>query len=151
MRAIIDSSSLISLAWSGQLTLLERVPLSVVVISSVYNESVTEGLSRGHADAAAIEHALRHAERTDDPAEGTVDEMVVAAARSVGTVIANDLVLGRRANNVGARWLRTADLVVLGRASGALDPASCRAAVVALQHAGRITGPLRDAYLEELS
>lgn len=151
MRAVIDSSSLISLAWSGHLTLLEHVPISLVVITSVYEESVTNGLSTGHADAVAIEHALRLAERIDDPEGGhSVDEMVVAAAQAVGTVVTNDLVLGRRAGNVGATWLRTADLVMLARKTAALDLAVCQAAIAALHHAGRITEGLRDAYLEEL-
>lgn len=150
VRAVIDSSSLISLAWSGQLPLLEHVPISLVVITSVYAESVTNGLSKGHADAAAIERALRRAERIDDPEGDTVDEMVVAAAQAVGTVVTNDLVLGRRSSNVGATWLRTADLVMLAHKTDALDAAVCQAAIAALHDAGRITEALRDAYLEEL-
>lgn len=150
MRAVVDSSSLISLAWSGQLTLLEHVPISPVVIESVYEEAVTKGLSKGHADAAAIDQALRRAERIDDPEGGTVDEMVVAAATAVGAVVANDLVLGRRSMNSGATWLRTADLVILARKADTLDVTACRAAIIALHDAGRITEALRDAYLEEI-
>jgi len=38
---------------------------------------------------------------------------VLAAALGVGTLVSNDLVLGRRAANLGVRWLRTADLLIL--------------------------------------
>lgn len=151
MRVVIDSSSLISLAWSGLLPLLEQLPVSTTIIDSVYEESVTDALAKGHADAAAIEHALRGAERIDDPVGETVDEMVVAAAQAVGTVITNDLVLGRRSRNVGTTWLRTADLVLMARQTGVLEMAACGAAITALHDAGRITDALRDAYQRELS
>lgn len=150
LRAVIDTSSLISLAWSGLLPLLGALPLRPVVLDGVYAEAVTAGLDRGHADAAAIEHALWDAERLPDPVEDTVDRRVVAAAATVGLVITNDVVLGRRASTLGARWLRTADLVVLGRRTSRLDTHDARAAVLALHAAGRLTDRLRDAYLEEL-
>lgn len=151
VRVIVDSCSLISLAWSGQLGLLRHIPLSPVILDSVYREAVTEGLARGHADAAAIDHALRDTERLDDPPGGTVDERVVVAASAVGVVITNDLVVGRRSTNLGARWLRTADLVVLALRTRGLDLAACEGALAALHAAGRLTDELRDAYLEELS
>jgi hypothetical protein len=150
MRVVMDSSSLISLAWSGQLEVLGPLPITLVVIDSVYSESVTRGLQQGHADAAAIQHALRDAERVTDPPGRTIDEMVVTAAQDVGAVVANDVVIGRRSRNVGARWLRTADLMILGHATDTLDATACRAAVAALHDAGRITDHLRDAYLLEL-
>ncbi|MGI9016961.1 MAG: Uma2 family endonuclease [Euzebya sp.] len=150
MRVVVDSSSLISLAWSGQLDLLRVMPLEVVIPPGVYAEVVTTALDRGHADAAAIETALQGAEVAVSASSGSVDDHVVAAAAVEGLVLTNDQVLGRRASNLGARWLRTADLVVLLHGTRAIEGARARAALIALQTAGRITTELRDAYLEEL-
>ncbi|CAN5350508.1 hypothetical protein BH23ACT9_BH23ACT9_21840 [soil metagenome] len=150
MRAVVDSSTWISLAWSGQLPLLTATPLTPVVLDSVYRETVAEGLARGHADAAAIEHAMGAATRMDDPLGRTVDDRVVAAAAAVGLVVTNDLVVGRRANNLGARWLRTADLVVLAVRSHGIEVTSGHSAIAALHASGRLTDALRDAYMQEL-
>lgn len=151
MRAVIDTSSLISLAWAGQLELLPSVPLTVLVLDSVYQESVTDGLGHGHPDAAAIEHAIASMTRIEDPAGVSVDDRVVVAAASYGAVITNDQVIGRRARNLGARWVRTADLVILTVRSGFVDPSAGGAAIQSLHSAGRITDGMRDRYLEELA
>jgi len=151
VRAIVDTSSLISLAWSGQLDLIELVPLDLVVIDSVRAEAVDRGRAGGHPDASAIESALRPLSREHDPTGSTVDERVVAAARTVGMVIANDQVVGRRARNGGARWLRTGDVVLLAHRVGRIDAVRARGAIGALFEAGRITEDLRDGYLEALS
>lgn len=150
MQAVFDSSTLISLAWSGQLSLLQHIPVDPLIIDSVYAETVTDGLDSGHPDAAAIESALQVTERRRDPASGTVDEMVVAAAQEVGVVVTNDAVIGRRAATVGARWLRTADLFILALANETIDRDVCRAAIEALYGTGRITEALRTAYLKEM-
>lgn len=150
MRAVLDSSTLISLAWAGQLGVLAQVPIEWVVIDAVYREAVTEGLAHGHADAAAIERAIAELERQQDPTGATVDARVLAAAAEVGALAANDLVLGRRAGNLGAHWLRTGDLVVLATTVRALGTVAGRQAITALHDAGRLTDELRDAYLGDL-
>ena len=150
MRAVFDTSSLISLAWAGQLSLLPALPVSPLVLVSVYDEAVTKARERGYADAVAIEEALRDVRRSPDPEGATVDEKVVSAAMAVGVVAANDQALGRRAVNRGARWLRTVDLVLLAHRTGRLGATDCRTAVAALHSAGRIGVSLRDEYLEAL-
>lgn len=150
MRIVLDSSTLISLSWSAQLPLLGRLPLDLVVIRSVYAETVTDGRARGHADATGIQHALAGLSPADDPPGVTVDAMVLAAAVDVGAVATNDLVIGRRAANLGVRWLRTGDLVVLGVATGSFDQTMGRRAIEALAATGRITMELRDAFLEDI-
>lgn len=150
VRAVIDSSSLISLAWAGRLELINALPIELVVIDAVYAEVVEEGLARGYPDAAAIEHALRRVLRAPDPVAGSVDERVVAAGVGVGVVVANDQVLGRRCQNRGGSWLRTADLVVLAVRTGSIDVQFGRAAIQALLSTGRITQTLADDYLAEI-
>jgi len=76
---------------------------------------------------------------------------VVTAAREVGTLVANDLALGRRARNLGVRWLRTADLVVLGVRTSVISDGEARDAIVALRDAGRLTPELAGEYLEVLT
>jgi predicted nucleic acid-binding protein len=148
---VIDSSTLISLARAGLLDVLSRLPGEVVILDVVWDEVVVAGRSGQHADAIAIEHALDdRPRRRADPAK-TVDESVLLAAREDGTLVCNDLTLGRRARNVGARWVRTADLLVLQARSGSASGQVSIAGIEALFAAGRISEQLRDDYLETLT
>lgn len=151
MDVVIDSSSLISLAWAGRLSLLRVAPLHWVVLAVVHDEVVTAGLASGHADAAAIGAALDGFPLQATPTASSVDAAVVAAAAETGAVMANDVVIGRRASSLGASWLRTADLVAVLAGIGALATAAARESIVALHVAGRISGELRDAYLADLT
>jgi hypothetical protein len=149
--AVIDSSSLISLAKAGSLSLLGCAPFDVVVLDAVRAETVGAGLAAGLADAAAIATAIADLP-VRQTASGTtpVDTVVLGAAVVAGTLIANDLALGRRARNLGARWLRTADLVVLLAKTDRITAPEARRAVLALADAGRITSDLAHDYLEDL-
>jgi predicted nucleic acid-binding protein len=149
--AAVDSSTLISLAWSGQLELLDRVPLRVVIPAAVRRETVEEGLEWGYPDAAAIERAIAALPVTEGAVAVTVDAAVLEAGRAQGVLLTNDVALGRRAANLGVHWLRTADLVMLCVRSGSIGPERGIAAVRALRSAGRLTEDLLHAYLEELT
>jgi predicted nucleic acid-binding protein len=156
VRIAVDSSTLISLAWAGQLELLRHTPVDLVVPHEVHQETVTEGVARGYPDAAAIEQAIKliHEPAAATPASkaemDTVDHAVLEAGRTHGALLTNDLALGRRAANLGVRWLRTADFVVLCVRIGTVDSDRGVAALKALRSAGRITDELLGAYLEEL-
>jgi len=148
---VIDSSSLISLSRSGLLPLIGKLPVEFVILDVVEDESVQAGLARGHADAAAIEAAIAGLDRRAGDPNLSPDAAVLAAARTVGTLVSNDLALGRRARNVGSRWLRTADLVVLAARTSAIDTPEARHAIIALRDASRISPELATEYLEELA
>jgi len=148
---LYDSSSLISLARSGLLQLLRRPLLKPIILDVVEEESVGAGLARGHPDAAAIEEAIVGCERRAGDRKVSADAAVLTAAREVGTLVANDLALGRRARNLGVRWLRTADLVVLGVRTSVISDGEARDAIVALRDAGRLTPELAVEYLEVLA
>lgn len=153
VRIVVDSSTLISLAWAGQLPLLGCAPVALVIPAEVRREVVDEGLARGYPDAAAIESTVKviaDAGRSEELRDLPVDDAVLVRAREHGVLLTNDLALGRRALNTGVRWLRTADFIVLCVRSGGLDRLRGVAAVKALRAAGRITEELLDAYLEEL-
>lgn len=152
----MDSSTLISLAWAGQLELLSHAPIPLIVPNEVWQETVTEGLARGYPDAAAIEQAIKTIPspipESDRPAGShPVDHAVLKAGRLHGALATNDLALGRRAANLGVQWLRTADLVVLCIRTSTVSSGRGVAALRALRHAGRITEDLLNAYLEDLS
>lgn len=151
MRAVIDSSSWISLARSGLLPLVERLDVDPVLLDVVRDECVRRGLAGGHADAAALETVLSRfdAQETRQPVPD-VDTAVLTAARRLGVLVTNDLALGRRARNLGVSWLRTADLVVWGVRIEKLTTVEGRRAVDALRAAGRITTELAADYLEDL-
>lgn len=148
---VLDSSSLISLARAGLLSLLQKLPVQPVIVDVVEAEVVDDGLARGHPDAAAIEGAIGALPRRSTPSGlASADAAVLEAARGVGTLVANDLALGRRARNLGVRWLRTADLVVLLAATGAMREDDARDAITSLADAGRLSPDLAGAYLEDL-
>lgn len=148
---LYDSSSLISLARSGLLPLLARLPLEPLILDVVAQESITEGLARGHADAAAIEAAIAGRALQESDRSVSIDTAVLTAARVAGTLVSNDLALGRRARNHGVRWLRTADLILLAFRTGSIAGPEARAGVLALRDALRITPELAADYLEDLA
>lgn len=156
MRIAVDSSTLVSLAWAGQLELLSHTPLPLIVPYEVRHETVTEGLARGYPDAAAIEQAIKAIPSpTPDPdrpaGSHPIDHAVLEAGRTHGALATNDLALGRRAANLGVQWLRTADLVLLCVRTSTIDKDRGVAALKALRSAGRLTEDLLHAYLEDLS
>lgn len=110
-----------------------------------------EGLERGYPDAAAIERAIADLPVAKGTVAATVDATVLDAGRAQGVLLTNDVALGRRAANLGVRWLRTADLVMLCVRSGSIGRERGIAAVRALRSAGRLTADLFHAYLEELT
>lgn len=148
---MVDSSVLISLAWAGLLDLLHHCPLDLVVPEEVRQETVVAGLSHGHADAAAIEGAVKPLDSVSVPEARSVDEAVLHLGRTEGVLLTNDVALGRRAANLGANWLRTADLVVLCVRADRIERARGLAALAALFDAGRLTTELLDAYRTELA
>lgn len=150
MQVVVDSSTLISLAWSGRLDLLELSPLELLVPSEVQVETVTNGLAHGYPDAAAIEGAIKQLGSMPPVGQSRVDDAVLQAGRTIGALLSNDVALGRRAANLGVLWLRTADLVVVCVRAGRLHTVQGVAALLALHSAGRITDRLLDAYREEL-
>lgn len=147
---MVDSSSLISLAWAGQLGLLRKVPLDLVIPDVVRAEAVTAGMAGGYSDATAIESAIGALQTLATKQAGTVDQQVLAAARDVGRLVTNDLALGRRAANLGADWLRTADLVILCVRVGSVESDEGRAVLTALHAAGRLSPSLHASYLKEI-
>jgi rRNA-processing protein FCF1 len=148
---VVDSSTLISLARAGLLGALSRLPVEPVILDVVWDEVVIAGRSGQHADAVAVEHALGGRPRQKASVANTVDEAVFLAARDDGVLVCNDLTLGRRARNVGARWIRTADLLVLQLRSGSGSRQEAVAGIEALFAAGRISEQLRDEYVETLT
>lgn len=147
---VIDTSSLISLARSGLLSLLELLPIKPTIPEVVEREAVRDGLQRGRPDAAAIEAAIASLPREPSPPGATPDAAVLEAARAAGSLIANDLALGRRARNLGLNWLRTADVVLLLVMAGRLETERGRSSIGALTAAGRISEELAAEYLMEL-
>jgi rRNA-processing protein FCF1 len=151
MRAVIDSSSWISLARAGLLGLIPAVPVEPVLLDVVQAEIVAEGRRGGHADASAITAAVADTPvmPTEDR-ERSIDARVLNAARRVGVLIANDLSLGRRARSLGVQWIRSADMLVIALRSGSISSAAALDGVRALEQAGRITRELADAYRDTL-
>lgn len=150
MRAVVDSSSWISMARAGLLHLLDDVSVEPVLPDVVFEEIVEEGRRGGHADAAALSARVAGVAVTSTTQSGPPDGRVLEAAQDVGLLVANDLALGRRARSLGIAWVRTADLVVLAVKQGEMSALGGVGALEALRSSGRITVELRDEYVELL-
>lgn len=150
MRAVVDTSSWISLARAGLLSLIPLVPIEPLLTDVVHREAIEEGTAGGHPDARAIASTAGGLSIMKTPDGPSADDAVLRAAQAAGTLVANDVALGRRARSLGVRWLRSADLVVLAVRSRRLEAEEGRRAVEALTAAGRITPELADAYRQEL-
>lgn len=151
MKWVLDSSTLISLSRAGLLPLLDRLPEPWLLLDVVWHESVVAAEKAGHVDAVALRGTLAGMVRSAAPPGPTVDAQVLAATGAGATLVANDATLGRRSRNAGARWLRTADLVVLLAALGAIEGGEADSGIVALADAGRITPELAEAYRKDLA
>lgn len=141
---------MISLARAGLLGLLDRLPQRPRILDVVWEEVVVAGKAGQHPDAFVIDAALGTEPRDAGPNAPAVDQAVLQAAVADGVLLANDLTLGRRARSLGARWLRSADLLVLLAEAGWCTLDEARNGIESLASAGRITGSLRDEYLERL-
>ncbi len=148
---VVDSSSWISLARSGLLSLVERLPLDMALLDLVHDEVVGEGVRTGHADAELLEAVLGSWTRVPAPGgRDTVDAAVLAAAQQAGGLVCNDLALGRRARSLAIPWLRTADLMVLAVRTAVINAGEGAEAIDALEAAGRISQELAGSYRGEL-
>jgi len=151
MRAVIDSSSWISLARAGLLDLLRAVAVEPVLLDVVHAEIVDEGRRGGHPDAAALTAAVAGVRVTTTTGrERAVDARVLDAAQDIGVLIANDLALGRRARSLGVAWIRSADVILLAVRSGSVSSREGLDGLRALEDTGRITSELAEAYREQL-
>ena len=151
MRAVIDSSSWISLARAGLLDLLRAVAVEPVLLDVVHAEIVDEGRRGGHPDAAALTAAVAGVHVTTTTGrERAVDARVLDAAQDIGVLIANDLALGRRARSLGVAWIRSADVILLAVRSGSVSSREGLDGLRALEDTGRITSELAEAYREQL-
>jgi rRNA-processing protein FCF1 len=151
MDAVLDSSSLISMARAGILPMLSMTPIEPVILDVVVDEVVTRGLAAGYADAAAIEAYFSGLSVRPAGQVRSVDTAVLEASQKAGVLVANDLALGRRARNAGVRWLRTADVVLLAVRAGGMAAAEGASAISALLSAGRLTDDLAASYREDLT
>lgn len=150
-EAVLDSSTLISLARAGLLHLLPNLPVAPVLLDVVHEEVVSMGRRLLYADATSIEVPLKDMEVTASNSEyASADAAVLAGAQQVGMLICSDLTLGRRARNLGVSWMRTADLVIAALQLGKIDANVACGAIAALRDSGRITEDLASSYLEEI-
>lgn len=150
MRAVVDSSTWISLARAGLLHVLNAAAVEPVLLDVVHAEIVGEGRRGGHADAAILAAAVAAVPVTATTSRDPADARVLEGAQWIGVLIANDLALGRRARTLGVAWIRTADLIIAGVKRGSMSSSDGAEAVRALEASGRITSELADAYREQL-
>ncbi|MBW3605462.1 MAG: hypothetical protein KY460_11255 [Actinobacteria bacterium] len=131
--------------------IIGKSPIELRVPTPVRDEVVVAGIAHGYADALAIEATIKNLPAVEVEVETNVDAAVLDMSTSTGTLVCNDIALGRRASNLGVTWLRTADLVVLTVRSRAIPVEQGRDVLESLHDAARITDELLRDYVEELS
>jgi hypothetical protein len=146
---VVDSSTLISLARSGNVGLLAGSRLDFVIPEVAWDEAVIVGVAAGYQDAGVIAERLAHLPRR--PSQQTGDAGVLEAAAGADALVCDGIALGRRARSLGTAWLRTSDLVVLLVRLGEMDASAGRSSVIALREAGRLDDATARSYVGELS
>jgi hypothetical protein len=145
---VVDSSTLISLARSGNVGLLADSRLDVAIPDVAWDETVITGVAAGYRDAGVIEERLAHLPRL--PSVQKRDAGVLEAAIGADALVCDDIALGRRARSLGTPWLRTPDLVLLVVRLGEIDAPEGRSSIIALREAGRLDDATARSYLGEL-
>ena len=138
---VIDSSSLITLAGAGALSLIALSPDKALTITQVYEETVEHGLTLAYPDATAIAHLFENQTVTiRDPARKVAFS---------GVSVADSLLL-RLAAEVSASGLLTNDQKLWHKADQRGLPAYYPAEFVdGLHREKRISRRRRDSLLEE--
>ncbi len=148
MVIVVDSSTLISLARSGNVDLVADSRLDFAIPDVVRDETVTTGVAAGYRDAGVIEKRLADLPRLPSVEMG--DAGVLEAAAGADALVCDDIALGRRARSLGTAWLRTPDLALLLIRLGEIDASKGRSSIVALREAGRLDDATARSYLGEL-
>ena len=166
MKAVIDTSTLISLAKISCLELLPRLREDVVLPHEVYEEAVIDGEEKGIADAIVIKGFIKNhrieivgAKRNSMKAvRGQTnrnlskgDGAVLSLAFSVGAneVLTNDDGLGKIAMGLGFRVIATPDLLIEALKEGVVNVEDFENFVRGLVVENRISSALAELYLME--
>lgn len=138
---VIDSSSLITLAGAGALSLIALSPDKALTITQVYEETVEHGLILAYPDAAAIAHLFE---------DQTLAIRDPARKVALSGVSVTDSLLLRLAAEVSASGMLTNDQKLWHKADQRGLPACYTAEFVdRLHHEKRISRRRRDSLLEE--
>ena len=158
MKAVIDSSTLISLAKINSLGVLNKMDCEFLCPEEVYRECVTEGVLGGRVDAVMIKRLFD--ERTITTKK-VVDQHMIAGLSSVdgmilslalqekpAMVFANDTKLARRIELCGLEARGSPDILLRMRLKGVLDDKRYIALVKELGLKMRLSSSCVEKYLE---
>jgi predicted nucleic acid-binding protein len=154
--AVLDSSTLVSLAKVDALDLISKLIQKGQVPKEVYTECVEEGLALGYEDAVLIQRLfeagiLGIVSHRSVPERGlsSVDTIVLSLAQKTKSVLcANDTKLVRRAALYKVQVLGSPDLLLLGLKRKLLIEKSYRDKVRKLHEKGRLSESNMKFYLE---
>lgn len=119
MKAVIDSSTLISFAKISALDLVEKADLTYHCPFEVYQETVVEGLNAGYTDAALIKRIFdRKKIEISKVSEGErdlpkTDLIILSLCKKLNAfLLTNDVKLARRAEFKNIKVWGSADMLL---------------------------------------
>lgn len=143
MKAVLDTSFLISFSRIGHLELLRGPDWDLIAPQAVYREAVEEGLNEGYPDAAEIarffDRGYIEVLESPDAIERRADEEVLELAQEEGAILcSDDRGLLRRAQRAGLRTVSSPDLLFMLHRGGRHTFAGYRSLLLQLRAEGRI-------------
>ena len=166
MKAIIDTSTLISLARISYLELVSRLNINIILSGKVYEEAVVEGKAKGFADAIVIQgfidsHNLKIIEVKDKflktlrqiikkiLAKGDESILALAIQEHAEWIITNDDGLGKIAMVLGFKVKATPDLLLLALEEKLLDVCKIETLIRELVVENRLSYKVAELYIIE--
>lgn len=153
VKAVLDTSFLISFSRIDRLELLREPDWELVAPRVVYHEAVEEGLKEGYPDAAEIARSFDrgHIEVLESrgAAGRSADEEVLRLAQEEGAILySDDRGLLRRAARSGLRTVSSPDFLLVLHRGGRLTAEGYRSLLLRLRAEGRIDRPTMERYLK---
>lgn len=158
MKAVIDSSTLISLAKIDALWVFGKIDCELFCPEEVYEECVIQGALGGRVDAIIIKRlfdektviALNVFARQNFSGLSCVDGLVLSLAlqEKVSLVFANDTKLARRAELAGIESRGSPDILLRMRRKGLLDDEKYISLIMGLGAKMRLSADNVIKYLE---
>jgi len=153
VKAVLDTSFLVSLGRIEQLELLREPTWELIVPQEVYREAIEEGLKEGYPDVAKIARFFRQGYievvESKKATGQRADEVVLGLAQEKDAILCtDDRGLGRRARRSGLRTISSPDFLFMLRKGGRLTSEGYRMLLLRLAAEGRIDRPTLERYLK---
>lgn len=166
MKAIIDTSTLISLTKIGKLDLLRQLKFSLIMPEEVYREAVVTGEEKGFSDATVIKRCINsHGIPVSSVKTGSIvamrkklnkvlsagDEAVLSLAvqEKINMIITNDDGLGKIGVALGMQVYASPDILLKALTKNIADFREFEISIRSLVVENRLSSRIAELYIVE--